>query len=132
MISYLGDLMEDVTDFSWQGAKAVHAVLLCQMERGSLNWEDTDRIDRDRSADAQKHTPSGKQNWLRADEKQWFYKNFQTNSCPHQKDHEVNGRLNRHICAFCLTLGEHLSLSEKNCNNKTSQKKSVKKSAAAV
>ena len=36
MISYLGDLMEDATDFSWQGAKAAHAVLLCEMERGSL------------------------------------------------------------------------------------------------
>ena len=36
MISYLGDLMEDVTEFSWQGAKAAHAILLCEMERGSL------------------------------------------------------------------------------------------------
>ena len=40
MISYLGDLMEDATDFSWQGAKAAHAVLLCEMERGSLSWEE--------------------------------------------------------------------------------------------
>ena len=46
MISYLGDLMEDATDFSWQGAKAAHAVLLCEMERGSLQWENTDRLDR--------------------------------------------------------------------------------------
>ena len=45
MISYLGDLMEYTTDF-WQGAKAAHAVLLCEMERGSLRWEDTERIDR--------------------------------------------------------------------------------------
>ena len=36
--SYLGDLMEDA-DFSWQGAKAAHAVLLCEMERGFLKWE---------------------------------------------------------------------------------------------
>ena len=26
--------MEDATDFSWQGANAAHAVLLCGMERG--------------------------------------------------------------------------------------------------
>ena len=45
MIAYLVDLMEDATDFSWQGAKAAHAVLLCKMERGSLQWEDGDRID---------------------------------------------------------------------------------------
>ena len=36
MVSYLGDLMEDATDCSWQGAKPAHAVLLCEMERGSL------------------------------------------------------------------------------------------------
>ena len=34
MILYMADLMEDATDFLWQGAKAAHAVLLCDMERG--------------------------------------------------------------------------------------------------
>ena len=34
MIQYMGELMEDATDFSWQGAKAAHAVLLCEFERG--------------------------------------------------------------------------------------------------
>ena len=40
MIQYLSDLMEDATDFSWASAKAKasHAVLLCEMERGSLDW----------------------------------------------------------------------------------------------
>ena len=37
MVAYLGDLMEDATDFSWQGAKV--------NERGTVNWEDGDRID---------------------------------------------------------------------------------------
>ena len=50
MITYLGDLMEDATNFYWQGGKAAHAVLLCEMERGSLIWEDTDRIDRVKQA----------------------------------------------------------------------------------
>ena len=36
MVAYLGDLMEDDTDFSWQGAKAAHAVLPCEMERGTV------------------------------------------------------------------------------------------------
>ena len=58
MVSYLGDLMEDATDFTWQGAKAAHAVLMCEMERGSLQWEDTDQIDRIRRAHAQKHAPT--------------------------------------------------------------------------
>ena len=129
MIAYLGDLMEDATDFSWQGAKAAHAVLLCEMERGSLTWEDTDRIGRVRRAHAQKHIPSGKQNWGRADKKPWFCKNFQTNSCLYQKDHEVNGKVNRHICAFCLTLGKQLNHSEKNCNSKSNHPKNEQAAA---
>ena len=54
MLQYLADLMEDATDFSWASAKASHAVLLCEMERGSLKWSDTTRIDRIRRAHAQK------------------------------------------------------------------------------
>ena len=55
MLTYLSDLMEDTTDFSWQGAKASHAVLLCEMERGAVTWSDTGRIDQIRRAHAQKH-----------------------------------------------------------------------------
>ena len=54
MVSYLGDLMEDATDFTYQGAKAAHAVLMCEMERDSLQREDMDRIDRIRRAHAPK------------------------------------------------------------------------------
>ena len=96
MVAYLGDLMEDATDFSWQGAKVAHAVLLCEMERGSLQLEDTGRLDRIRRAHAQKHNPVNKPNWAQA----------QTNVCVHKKDHEVNGRLHKQICAFCLANGK--------------------------
>ena len=37
MVSYMGDLMEDASDFSWQGAKAANTVLLCEMERDNKN-----------------------------------------------------------------------------------------------
>ena len=123
LVAYLGDLMEDATDFSWQGAKAAHAVLMCEMERGSVQWEDTDRLYRICSAHAQKHIPTSRQNWARADKKPWFCKNYQTNVCTYKKDHEVNGRLHKHICAFCLASGKQLNHSEKNCLAKSNQAK---------
>ena len=61
MLRYLGDIMEDTSDFSWVSAKASHAVLLCEMERGQVVWSDTSRIDRIRRAHAQKH--QNKQYW---------------------------------------------------------------------
>ena len=45
MVSYMGDLMKDATDLSWQGAKVAHVVLLSEMERGKVDWGDQDRID---------------------------------------------------------------------------------------
>ena len=51
MVSYIGD----TTYFSWQGTKAAHAVLLCDMERGKVDWEDQYCIDWIRRVYAQKH-----------------------------------------------------------------------------
>ena len=46
MLTYLVDMKEGATDFSWANVKAAHAVLLCEMERGSVDWFSTQRIDR--------------------------------------------------------------------------------------
>ena len=48
--------MEDASDFSWDSAKACHAVILTNMEADRLNWADTDKIDRIQCAHAQRHT----------------------------------------------------------------------------
>ena len=81
MIQYMGELMEDAKDFSWQGAKAAHAVLMCEFERGGTNWEDTARIDRIRRAHAQKHNSGGK-TWVKNEklQKPWYCKEFQSGS----------------------------------------------------
>ena len=57
MLYYLCDLMEDTNDFSWASAKASHAVLLCELERGTVDWSNTSRIDRIRSSHAQRVIP---------------------------------------------------------------------------
>ena len=118
MLHYLGDLMEDATDFSWSSAKSAHAVLLCEMERGSVDWFDTTRIDRIRRAHAQRHNPPSKQNWQKSNDqtkKPWFCKAFQSGLCSYSKDHEQNGKTHRHVCAHCLAQGRILTHSEKDC-----------------
>ena len=96
MIQYMGELFEDATDFSWQGAKAAHAVLLCKFERGTVNWGDTARIDRIRRAHAQKHV-STTRTWGKNEKNS---KQFQTETCSFSKDHEVNGKTHKYICSF--------------------------------
>ena len=44
MLDYLIVLLDDSNDFSWQAAKASHAVLLCRMEQGEVTgWSDTEK-----------------------------------------------------------------------------------------
>ena len=58
MLDYIISLLDDSNDFSWQAAKVSHAVLLCWMEQGEgTSWSQTDKIDRIRWANAQKHLP---------------------------------------------------------------------------
>ena len=117
MLQYLGDLMEDTTEFSWLNAKASHAVLLCEMERGMVRWSDTMRIHRICHAHAQKHQVSTRQNWGKSQEtrKPWFCKNFQNGACSFTKDHNLGGKIHRHICAFCLSQGRISNHAEKDC-----------------
>ena len=64
------------------GAKAVHAVILCEMERALLDWNDKSWLDRLRRAHAKKHSKQAKSVWSKNDvRKPWFCTVFQQNSC---------------------------------------------------
>ena len=124
MLVYLSDLMEDATNFTWGNAKAAHAVLLCEMERGVLDWSHTSRIERIRRAHAQKHhvhRPNwGKQeksNWGKQEntKKPWYCKHFQSGTCMYSKDHEHGGKMFKHICVHCLAQGKQVNHPGKDC-----------------
>ena len=85
----MANLMENATDFSWQEAKAAHAVLLCDMEMGALQWDHTDRIDRIHRAHGEKHVRLTHSKIIGKNRsggrKPWFYKPFQSGSCSQKK-----------------------------------------------
>ena len=74
------DRVEDATAGATAGhstAKSAHVVLMCEMERGSVDWFDSDRIDRIRRAHAQRHTVNTKQSWAKSSGgggRPWFCK----------------------------------------------------------
>ena len=56
MLDYLIFLLDDAKDFSWEGAKASHALLICRMEQGKIKgYTQTNKIDQIRRANAQRH-----------------------------------------------------------------------------
>ena len=54
MLEYLSDKIEDAQDFGWVSAKGAHALILCRMEEGKVNWLMSEKLDRLRRAHAQK------------------------------------------------------------------------------
>ena len=97
-------------DFGWPSARGAHALILCRMEEGKVNWLMSEKLDRLRRAHAKKivtnsstlHSPCGK-----VDTQGMICKYFQTGKCTQKGDHTTSGQLYTHICAHCVTLGKY-------------------------
>ena len=129
MLNYLIDLLDDAQDFSWTAAKASHAVLLCRMEQGEVSgYDQTDRIDRIRRANAQKHMPNNPQSSSTLNNaKKNGIKPSRTmpcqflnqGTCSYSATHETKGVLYKHVCSFCFTsANKFFPHTECECRNK--------------
>ena len=90
--------MEDAIDFSWQAAKASHAVLLCRMEESKVERHETYKLDRIRRAHAQRGVRQnsgggGGTKQARSEPKTTACRFYQRGLCHHQKDHKTGGVL---------------------------------------
>ena len=109
------DYNDDANDFSWDAAKASHAVLLCRMEQGEVrDYSQTEKIDRIRRANAQRHnvTTFGTQNHKKSNSKQMKSmpcNYYNAGTCSHSKTHETRGVLYKHVCAACFATGIFLA-----------------------
>ena len=120
MLEYLTEIMEDANDFGWQLAKASHAVLLCRMEDGKVDWSETHKIDRIRRAHAQKgvtqnqggHNPKSVKSESKPIMACRFY---QRGLCHNQRDHETGGTFYKHVCATCFSMGRENRHMSKDC-----------------
>ena len=125
MLDYLIALMEDANDFSWDAARASHAVLLCRMEQGEVqNYTETEKLDRIRRANAQRHVTNTSEEvsnfQKKAKNKVLTCSYYNQGTCMHQKSHDTKGVNYRHICAYCFQQsGKTYPHSEQNCRNKT-------------
>ena len=127
MLDYLGNLMEDASDFSWESAKAAHAIVLTNMEADRLNWTETEKLDRIRRAHAQRHVTVPYSNTSKLSQgrkvKNPGSKNganckfFQEGTCRFPSHHKSAGVLYRHVCEHCD--GPHVSRS---CTQKLTPK----------
>ena len=123
MLEYATKLMEDAQDFGWASAKGAHALLLCRMEQGKVNWHMTDQIDRIRRAHAQKvatNTQNLNSKKKVSDSQGVPCKFYQNGKCAQKNDHNSGGQLYRHICSHCNTLGKKFNHPAKDSRAKKS------------
>ena len=105
MLDYLIALLDDSNDFSRASAKASHAVLLCCMEQGEIkDFTVTDKIDRDKRANAQRHTIKdqdvSKKPAKDTHSKAMACQYYTSGTCSQQNTHKTKGVLYQHGC-FC-------------------------------
>ena len=134
MLDYMISLLDNAKDFSWQAAKASHAVLLCQMDHWKISdWTQVDKIDRVRRANARKHVPSAPHTQYN---KAYTGKSFveaqktmpcvyyNQGTCAQSKNHETKGTLFKHICSACFANdNKNLPRPEHECRNKSKHSK---------
>ena len=129
MLDYMIALLDDAQDFSWQAAKASHAVLLCRMEQGEISdWGQVDKIDRIRRANAQKHIPMASNNQHSKVSNSRFSNRpkktmpcvyYNQGSCSQSKSHETKGIFYKHICSACFANdNKAFSHPEQDCRSK--------------
>ena len=119
MLEYVSDIMEDAQDFGWASAKGAHALILCKMEEGKVDWSMTEKIDRLRRAHAQKivANPSTVQGRKTGEMQGVPCRYFQSGKCTHKADHVTAGQLYKHICNFCNSSGKQLNHPLRDCRN---------------
>ena len=119
MLEHRSEIMEDSRDFGWGAAKGAHAVLLCKMEEGRINWAETNKIDRIRRAHAHKvQNPSSRTQNTKctsAKDQPTPCKFFQKSGCSHKSDHETNGHMYLHVCSQCFVNGKKFPRALKDC-----------------
>ena len=127
MLDYLGNLMEDASDFSWESAKALHAIVLTNMEADRLQWTETNKLDRIHRAHAQRHSVPGLSNTSRSIHNKKvkglgsktgvICRFFQEGTCKFSSHHRTASQLYRHVCEYCD--GPHIS---RTCTQKPGSK----------
>ena len=128
MLEYVSNIMEDTQDFGWASAKGAHALILCKMEEGKVDWSMTEKIDRLRRAHAQKivANPSTVQGRKNGEMQGVPCRYFQTGKCTHKADHLTAGQLYKHICNFCNNSGKQLNHPLRDCRNAKKKNESAK------
>ena len=107
MFRHFVSCMQDATELSFPTAKCVHACVLQEMEKGTIDWQDSEKIDRIRNRNTQciLALPSQKGQVESAGaDKTMLCKLYNKGVCRYQNqtEHVDKGVTYQHFCSNCL------------------------------
>ena len=119
MLGHLQDLMEDAISYPWASVRNFHGVLLGEMERDHLSWDDGDAILKLRYKHAHRPLPASHYSSSHQDSEVTVCPPYQKGECAHDGDHNTaQGRV-KHACSYCYsTKGRIFVHPEKSCYSK--------------
>lgn len=102
MLNYLSKLLQESIDFSWSSSRGAHAVVLQEIERGTVTWKDTDELDNIRKLYTQKVNTVEQPRQYASDLKKVVCSHYNAGKCIKSSDHQKDNILYRHICSHCF------------------------------
>ena len=101
MLQYLTYLMQDAIELSMNTARKAHAVVLQDMERGKVSWEQLDLVEKIKGRNTQRLVQGYRGSAITQDRIQPCI-HFNKGSCKFESDHVLNNTSYQHICSYCF------------------------------
>ena len=122
ILNYLAKLLQESIDNSWEASRGAHAVVLQEMERGSVTWNNSEEIDGIRKLYTQKVVSPSDVSKPVSDTKKVVCLHYNSGKCVKTGDHQKDSVVYRHICSYCFrNVRKAYNHSEQQCNRKNKQ-----------
>ena len=120
MLLHGGSVLQDAIELSFPTAKRAHGVVLQEIEKGVLDWDKMDEIERVRSRNAQRIIASSSGSKSNdTTEKVFICKLYNKGTCKYEKQsqHVEKGVTYQHYCSYCyLASGKKFEHSKMKCH----------------
>ena len=99
MLQYYALLIQDVVELNFLTVKRAHAAVLQEIEKGKLNWDKLEEIEKTKNRYTQRLVQNQRVGGFATIQ---TCTHFNKGFCRMENDHVANGVLYEHCCSFCL------------------------------
>ena len=101
MFDYLGRLIQSSLDSSFEIVRGAHAVVLQEMERGVVSWENIEEVEKIRLLYTNKVAANSESSKSTSENKRVVCSYYNSGRCKLPADHQRDNLTFRHICMYC-------------------------------